>query len=232
MDLTLQHGGGTYTLRRDEALRYLGYAGQEIDSSLNNRIEEIVIECETISRPAWVYRIFPVIVEDKIIRLDGCTLVLEGRDIHSHLCDAQYCAVMAATCGLSNERELLRLNTLGGVDALIFDAAGSALVEAAGDACNAAIVAQAHEQELFTNYRYGPGYGDFSLDIQGELLRVINADKYLGMSVTETNMLVPTKSITAFVGLFDTPQDSKATCTNCSFTSYCTLRQKGQTCYR
>ena len=232
MDSLPQQGKGAYTLDRSEALRYLGYAGQSIDPSLNEHIEELFVHCEQVSQPGWIYRIFPVNAKPDSIHLEGCTLVLKGADIFKHLHEARFCAVMAVTCGLPNERELMRLNALGGVDALVFDAAGSALVESAADACNADIVSRAHSEGLFTNYRYGPGYGDLALDIQGELLRVIGADKALGMSTTESNMLIPTKSVTALVGLFNEPQESQPTCANCSFTAYCTLREKGQTCYR
>lgn len=232
MNSIAQQGRDAYTLNRSEALRYLGYAGQEIDESLSGRIEELFVYCEQVSQPSWIYRIFPVDASSGAISLSGTTLCLQGEDIFRHLQDAKYCAVMAATCGLANERELQRLNATGGLEALVFDAAGSALVEAAGDACNAAIVARAHEEGLFTNYRYGPGYGDLPLDIQSSIVDVLGAGRSLGMSVTESNMLVPTKSITAFVGLFETPQDSQPTCSNCSFRPYCTLREKGQTCYR
>lgn len=231
-DSFAHHGKDTYNVDRDEALRYLGYTGQQVDGSLTNRIDEIFERCETVSQPSWVYRIFPVDASNGTITLTGTTLVLEGNDIYQHLHEASHCAVLAATCGLANERELQRLNRVGGFEALVFDAASSALVEVAADACNAHIVAQAHDQGLFTNYRYGPGYGDLALDIQGAILDVLGAGKTMGMSVTPSNLLVPTKSITAFVGCFDRPQASQPTCANCSFKPHCTLRKKGQTCYR
>lgn len=232
MDSLAQQGHGTYTLNRSEALRYLGYAGQTIDESLSARIDEMFVHCESASQPGWIYRVFPVDASSGSIFLVGTTLRLEGKDIFQHLKDAKYCAVMAATCGLANERELQRLAAAGGLEALVFDAAGSALVEAAGDACNAAIVAKAHSEGFFTNYRYGPGYGDLPLDIQGSILDVLGAGKALGMSVTPSNMLVPAKSITAFIGFFEQPQDSQPTCATCQFKAYCRLREAGQTCYR
>ena len=44
-------------------------------------------------------------------------------------------------------------------------------------------------------------------------------------------MITPTKSITAVIGLFDTPRsDLKKTCTHCVCQSHCTLR-KVKPCY-
>ena len=232
MDTQVKQGRGAYKLDRAEALRYLGYAGQEVDSSLEARIEEVFQHCENVSQPAWMYRIFPVEVAHDAILLTGTTLRLEGQSIYAHLREARFCAAMVATCGLANERELQRLSALGGLDAVVFDAAGSALVEAAGNACNASIVAQAHASGLYTNYRFGPGYGDLPLSVQGPLLDVLGATRSLGVALTTSHMLVPAKSITAFVGIFDERQDSQPTCANCNFTAYCTLREKGQTCFQ
>lgn len=232
MDSSARQNKERYTVNQQEALRYLGYSGQNVDAGMHEQLEAQFKLCENVSSTSWIYKIFPVSCQDNSIALTGTTLVLEGQSIVEHLGEAQYCAVMAATCGLSNERELQRQRALGGIQALAFDAAGSALVEAAADACNAAIIAEAHDEGLYTNYRYGPGYGDLSLSIQQNVVKVLEADKVLGISTTESNMLIPQKSITAFVGLFERPQNMQPTCKRCSFAQYCTLRKKGQTCYR
>lgn len=139
---------------------------------------------------------------------------------------------MAATAGMANERELRRLSLLNGLDGMLFDAAGSALAEAVADACNARIVADARERGLYAKWRFSPGYGDLPLTLQPAIVQVLAADKRLGVTATDTHLLIPAKSVTAFVGLFDTPQDEKRTCANCEFAPYCELVKKGTPCYR
>lgn len=226
------NGASAWHVDRAEALRYLGYTGQDITPDLNERLKTLFARCEQTSNPGFTYRIFPCDSAHGDIRLAGTTLVLEGRDIYEHLKDAQLVAVMAATAGLGNEQELRRLSFKNSLDAAIYGSAGSALVESVGDVCNARIVEDARGRGLWCNWRFSPGYGDLPLDIQPTVIRILDADKKLGITVTDTNLLIPAKSITAFVGLFDTPQDDKRSCANCSFSPYCNLRKAGNQCYR
>ena len=221
-----------YRVDRAQALRYLGHAGQQVDALLGARLDEAVERCGQVSNPGFAWRAFPVQEGAEGIRLTGTTLVLTGADIQAHLAGARECAVMAATAGLGNERELQRLSALGGLDGLLFDAAGSVLAEAVADACNAAIVAGAHRRGLYAKWRFSPGYGDLPLALQSGILRVLEAGKRLGLAETDAHLLIPTKSVTALVGLFDTPQDDKRSCANCSFSPYCELRENGEPCCR
>ena len=92
-----------------------------------------------ILRAASLFGVLPFSFEDDGVHVDGASLVLPGDDIRARLDGATFCAVMTATCGLANERELQRLSALASVpgangsDALLFDAAGSALAEAVAD---------------------------------------------------------------------------------------------------
>lgn len=222
-----------YRVNKAEALRYIGYAGQRTDEMLDERIDALIAACERDSAPAYVYRIFPVDASSGAIRLTGSSLVLEGSAIYDHLRDARSCAVMAATLGLANERAAMRIKAKSALDAVVFGAAGSSLVECVADACEAAIVAEAAQLGLHTNWRFSPGYGDLPLDIQPAIVRTLEADKKLGMTVTDSNLLVPVKSVTAFVGLFDEPcEHTKRSCAGCACAAHCSLRKAGTPCYR
>lgn len=220
-----------YRIDRTEALRYLGYTGQQMDASLEDRFAQAVARCEEVSNPGFTYRVFPVEGLPEGIRLAGTTLVLKGRDIATHLAGARECAVMAATAGLANERELRLRSAMNGLDGMLFDAAGSALVETVADACNAAIIADAHARGLHAKWRYSPGYGDLPLDVQPAILRVLDAGKRLGITTEASNLMIPAKSVTAFVGLFETPQEGKRSCVSCSFAPFCELRKRGSSCH-
>ena len=49
--------------------------------------------------------------------------------------------------------------------------------------------------------RFSPGYGDVPLEVSQEIIEVLNADKYIGLSITRSGMMSPVKSITAFAGV-------------------------------
>ncbi len=54
------------------------------------------------------------------------------------------------------------------------------------------------------NWRFSPGYGDCPLSAQRSIVNsVLNATRLIGLTVTPTSLLIPTKSVTAVIGLFD-----------------------------
>lgn len=222
-----------YRVDKSEALRYLGYAGQRTDDVLDARIDELIAECERSSKPAFVYRVFPVEEASDGLRLVGSSLLLAGDAIRDHLRGARECAVMACTLGLANEAAAQRMKARSALDALVFGAAGSSLVECVADACEAAIVAEAAQRGLHTSWRFSPGYGDLPLNVQPVIVRTLEADKKLGMTATDTNLLIPVKSVTAFVGLFDEVcEHTKRSCAGCACAAHCSLRKAGMPCYR
>lgn len=232
------------TLDRDEALRYLGYAGQELDEQLLARFEQLAQACERELRPACVQAAFPFDAdmtrweddEWPQVALAGCGLVLPGRDIAQHLHGAREVVLMACTLGAASERELRKYAAISPTDALMYGAAASALVEAAANACDAAIAADAAARGLFAGSRYSPGYGDLPLFVQPAFLAALDAPRRIGLGATENDVLVPTKSVTAVIGLFDEPQilregDSARDCATCPLQGNCRLKEKGRTCH-
>lgn len=228
-------------LDRAEALRYLGYAGQELDEELRARFERLADACERTLRPACIHAAFEVDEarsrwdgDGARVALAGSAPALEGRDIAAHLRGARKAVLMACTLGAASERELRKHAALGPVDALLYGAAASALVEAAADGAEAAIVEEAAVEGLYANFRFSPGYGDFPLAVQSAFLAALDATRRIGLSVTEGNLLVPTKSITAVVGLFDHPlpdAPARDACASCTLRDGCQLRKKGATCH-
>lgn len=296
--------GQIVRLDREEALRYLGYAGQQVDDALLARFHALADECERVIEPGYAWGIFdiddgaavanaggaadpcgvasargvasagaaadprgaaasaaeapvaapaaadPRGAEIPRVALAFAPVVLSGNDIASHLEGARKVALMACTLGMASEREYRRHAALSAADGAMFGACCSALVEAAANAVEARIVAEARRLNMYTNWRYSPGYGDLPLDVQPDFLRSLDATRKLGINVTKTNMLVPVKSITAVVGLFDekegagpagTPQVAAdasgashagdATCAACPAFQDCEFRKRGCTCH-
>lgn len=223
-----------YQVNKAEMLRYLGYTGQNVDGALDGRIDELCRLCETESAPGFLFRLFPVQETSDGVRLKGTSLLLTGENICEHLHGARMCAVMACTLGLANESALHRLQAKSPTDAALFSAAGSSLVECVADACEAAVAEQAARQGLRTNWRFSPGYGDLPLALQTKIVRVLQADTKLGMTPTDSHMLIPAKSVTAFIGLFDKtyiPESIKLGCAGCACSDHCSLRAAGSPCH-
>lgn len=265
-------------VNRAEALRYLGYAGQELDGSLAERFEALARACESELRPRWTWAAFPVdggrsrwgadggpmpegrrpaegasaskgarcaedapVPEDAhrasgipCVALSGTSLSLEGHAIARHLRGARQAALLACTLGAESERRLRLLSALSATDALLYGAAASSLAEGAADAAERAVAAWAAENNLRCGARFSPGYGDLPLSVQPALLAALDAHRRIGLAATCDNLLVPAKSVTAVIGLFDasvTPPDARDRCGACPRYDDCPLRKEGATCH-
>ncbi len=223
---------------RMEVLRYLGYSGQPMTDELDARVDGVVARCLEIARPAGVWRIFDVAGRRPLadgrfaVQLEETSLELIGDSMREHMEGAVSVAVMAVTAGMTVERELRRLSLTDTVEQCIFDAAGTTVVERAADACEASIVAAAHAAGLYTNFRFSPGYGDMPLDTQPVLLATIDAQRKLGITLSKSLLMTPTKSVTAVVGLFEEPQTSShASCKDCLCSDFCRIRATGRPCW-
>lgn len=168
------------------------------------------------------------------IRLGGTTVVLSGRDIFRHLKDARWAAVIACTLGHESERMLRLAGSRRPFEGAVLDAACSAYAEAAAEAMDRLVSDRARDAGLFTTWRFSPGYGDLPLDAQPALLAAVNAGRLCGITTTPANLLMPTKSITAIIGIFDQEPTRAGIrgCASCRLRTGCSFRARGVTCYR
>ena len=50
--------------------------------------------------------------------------------------------------------------------------------------------------------RYSPGYGDLPLEIQREVFSALDCTKNIGISLSDSLFMTPTKSVTAIIGIY------------------------------
>lgn len=208
-----------------QALRFLGYRDESLaDAAAHERVRHALCQLSLLARPALVRRSFEV---------TSLPLELPGESVREHLSGAIEVVLFCVTLGAAVDREL---RVLGATDApaqVIFDAAASAAIERLADAVEATVRAEAAERGLFCSWRFSPGYGDLPLSVQPRLLAVLDATRRIGVSPTASNLMVPTKSVSALVGIHPTPQPGLAeSCAVCELADLCALRRRGLTCGR
>ena len=216
-------------LNQNEALRYLGYGQNAPDI----KVQELLDECEevllSIAKPRFVYKVFDIESVQGGVKVLNTNLVMPGNAIKDHLEDCEKAVLMGVTISMDVDRLLRKTQVNDMARALIVDSLASVAVE---QACNK--VEEFIKKELVEynqTWRFGVGYGDLSLDIQGEFLDVINAPKIIGLSASKSNMLIPTKSVTAIIGLSKIEiKKIKRGCQTCNMKDSCTYRKKGGHC--
>lgn len=213
---------GSGRVGEDEVLRYLGHGGQVLSAELRERLDAMVARCAEVARPALVRRSFAV---------GDLPLSLPGNDIARHLATATEVVLFAATLGHGVDRELRRLAVANPLGEVLFDAAATAAIERVADEQEARVRAEAAERGLFCSWRFSPGYGDLPLDVQSSFLAVLDATRRLGITLTPSSLMVPSKSVTALIGIHPEPQPGLAqSCEVCSLQEFCALRRRGLRC--
>jgi hypothetical protein len=215
-------------INRKEALRYMGYSGQKIDDNLQELLDACIDELMDISKQSFIYEIFDIQWAENGLCLKGSTLVLHGEDIHAHLLMAGKCAVMAATVGLEVDRRIAFYSKTDLTKGLMLDACATAAVESLCDMVQEEIRVKAVTMGLEITSRFSPGYGDFSIGIQKDIAKVLKTYEKIGLSVNESSIMIPRKSVTAVIGM----QVGKCSleshkCKSCE-DKYCLYRKVGE----
>ena len=210
---------------REEVLRYMGYRGQNIDHTTEKLLNDCIDEVARVSKESFLYEIFDIERTVKGLCLKGTTLTLGGEDIGKHLANSEKCALMAVTLGLEVDKRISFYSKTDIAKALVFDACATAAVESLCDAVQEKIETAAKSMGFETTTRFSPGYGDFSIGIQKELAKVLKTYEGIGLSVNESSIMIPRKSVTAFIGLRREKSDKSGhSCESCD-SGNCSFRK-------
>ncbi|MBQ6039270.1 MAG: hypothetical protein IJL32_00605 [Oscillospiraceae bacterium] len=194
-------------LDRAEILMYLGTPSltPDLDAVLEQCIESL---CKA-AQPRTIYRVLPVTHTETGVTLGG--LPLQGRDISLHLTGCKEAVLLGATLSAPVDALIRRAEVADMTQAVMYDAVAGAAVEAV---CNQleAQIRQKHPYPYYTA-RFSAGYGDFPITQQGDLVRLLDAPRKIGLTVTPHQTLLPMKSVTAVMGMSHEPvKDARRFC--------------------
>jgi len=211
---------------KSEVARYMGIKGvpDENVSRIIDRYEKIVRER---LRPNYVYRECDILFNEDAVHIAG--IKMTGNDIRKHLQGCTKAIVFAVTVSDEADKIIRQAAVIDMAESLAADCLCSAAVEQ---------VCEKAEQEIFSNinapyrtWRFSPGYGDLPIDIQKDLLTLLNAQRRIGLTVTESCLLLPSKSVTAIIGISDTPvPERKRGCAVCPMRESCAF-SKSRGCH-
>lgn len=204
-----------------ETLRYMGVKG-EPDAALTALAKKALDDVERESDRRHVWREMPLAVCGNRVVIGDFRV--ESVSLAAHLSGCDGALLFAATLGSGVDRLLARSGRVRPSLQLAQQAAGAALIEDYADRCCAE--RQRMTEGRYMSPRFGPGYGDLPLSAQGELLTLLDAARRAGISLTSGGMLIPTKSVTAIVGLSErTVPCRQGGCAACAHTG-CAYRRE------
>ena len=219
------------TIDKNEVLRYLGYNNQNLSEHTNAQIDSLISKCLSLNSLKYTYRYFETESKNGEIHLKNTNVIFKGKDIYNHLSGCKYTALFAVTSGVAVESELARLQKNSMTDAVIFDACANAYIESGADFADNIIRQEAKQKGFSANYRYSPGYGDFPIECQKDIINLLDCPKTIGLTVTDSMLMIPHKSVTAVVGVFEgKANQNKRSCESCNIYNQCIFRKGGNHC--
>ena len=149
---------------------------------------------------------------------------IRSRSLCRNLRDCESAYLMTATLGIGPDRLIARASVARMSRAVILQAAAAAMIEAWCDQVNQKIIEEAEEQGLYCRPRFSPGYGDFSLEHQTDLAQILRIQKEIGVSLTQSLLMMPSKSVTAVIGLSPVKKECELHgCEVCSKSEECSF---------
>lgn len=187
----------------DEELReikyYLGCGNGEIDKNTKAVIEEVFAEYKEAVNEKYITKIFDCKIADgAVILLYGGEKISEfqSKKLALHLKNCDKVILLAATIGQECDRLMLKYEQTEIARAAVCQACGAYFIECLCDRVCAELQKQS---ETDLTARFSPGYGDFPIEAQTELFALCECRR-IGLTLTDSYLMVPTKSVTAIIG--------------------------------
>ena len=177
---------------RGEILRYMGC--HEETAELRAMIDRAVAACEGKLTYEVCFRLFPVeVCGDEV---DLSFFRVKSAALARRLEGCSHAVVFAATVGLALDRLILRHSRLAPSMAVCLQAYGAERIEALCDRFTAEL-----GKRYTTRPRFSPGYGDLPLWVQTPILQALDAPRGIGVTLNESLLMSPSKSVSAIVGI-------------------------------
>ena len=179
-----------------EVLQLARWAAAEAESCLHGRV-------------CWQET--DVSIRNDTVYLGGAAF--PSKKLTERLTGCNRAVVFAATVGLELDRLIARYGHLAPAKGLMLQSLGSERIEALCD-CFETETAAYYAAEG-TRPRYSPGYGDLPLESQREIFDMLECPKRIGLYLSGSFQMTPSKSVTAIIGIGG-KVDTQTHCRACS----------------
>lgn len=196
---------------KKEVWRYAGYAGCNLpdDDTLSKLLDEVIEEFKSsLSYNVCYYRA----KIDWEMGMPVLPFESDSKDLAKCLEGSHEVVIFAATIGLAIDRAIAKYRLTSPTKALIIQAFGAERVERLCDIFCDEIKNEVASKGNDCTWRFSPGYGDLQLDVQRSIFRILDPEKRIGISLGESLLMTPSKSVTAIFGLKEGGTSSEAKC--------------------
>lgn len=190
-----------------EIYEAMGYVDVLPDKRVTTETENIITEVSQWLRPQFAYIV--------VSQLPAFHL---GTIIEKQLCGADAYAIFVATAGREFEDFQQRLSQQGDMlKVFIVNTLGSLIAEKCADEMERYLQTSIDKLEWKHTNRFSPGYCGWSLTEQHELFSLFPSPTPCGISLTDSSLMVPIKSVSGIIGVGKSVSKQEYSCGRCDF---------------
>ena len=197
-----------------EVLSYLRMGGTAPNERISTLIGELTDTFTANAVPKSVFGIWDCNVNPAGMIMDG--MIVKSGNLAGHLSGCRRVALLAATLGTEADTLLRRYSIQDMEKAVIAQAVCAAMIEAYCGEIENEINQKPMVSGLCPTTRFSPGYGDFDIAHQKDIIRLLNCDRRIGLTLTDGYMLIPSKSVTAIIGFSEEEVHNERKCEQCA----------------
>ncbi len=206
---------------KKEILRYA--LCDDTDEILGALIDDCIKECRDVFTYNVCWCEVPVEINGGKVKLS--VLETDSKALLKNLSGCKKAVLFGATVGIEIDRLIAKYSRISPSKAVIFQAIGAERIESLCNSFNNEMSALLKADNLFTRPRFSPGYGDLSLKVQKDIFSVLDCARQIGLSLNESLLMTPSKSVTAIIGISRKKTECKASCNFCEKTD-CLFRRR------
>ena len=199
----------TYTeppVCKKEILRYAGCRPaasthartEEVQQPEMSQLQDMLEETLEEVLPRLSYKVccmeLPLTIEEQTCDF-GC-MKIESKDLAKNLKGCEQVVLFAATIGVEIDRLIMKYGAVSPAKAVMLQAIGAERIESLCDT----FCAELESEGMCLRPRFSPGYGDLPLETQKDIFNLLSCSKNIGLSLNNSLLVSPSKSVTAFVG--------------------------------
>ena len=175
-----------------EILRYAGTA--DGDEGVMLLLNESIGEALSVISPRVCYAEYSICREETVYDLGFASVA--SSDLDRALAGCSSIILFAATLGCAPDRLIQKYSRLSPSRALLIDAVCSERIEALCDTFEREVT-----EGIYHRPRYSPGYGDVPIEIQKKIFASLSPERRIGLTLNDSMLMSPTKSVSAFIGI-------------------------------
>lgn len=183
-------------MNKAEILRYMRTNSKTKDKKILALVDNAVNTIESNIHPKTLYRIFDCYVTDNELVIGD--VHFKSTRLAQNLAGCKRVVVFGATLGTECDRLIKTATATDLAMAMALQSTAAAKIEEVCDALEDTIK---KEHGVTLRQRYSPGYFDLDITEQKKFFSLIELTKRIGLTLTDTMEMLPTKSVTAFIGI-------------------------------